>query len=218
MSALPHQKIIQSTSVQILKPAGFKQKGRSRLWLRDFGWFVNFIELTPHKWDRGTHFVTGISWLWYPRTYWTFDVTLHRSGLDEFIKYDDDESFQSALTEDLTRLIEMLRDPIAKCQNFDGALSLAANYSNGTCWENFNLSILTALSGETQTAHALLRDILQNYSENYDWQRERADYVAALMPQLECTDSLHRFLNDKIRESRELKKMESLPDYKLPVM
>jgi hypothetical protein len=39
----------------VLTPLGLTQRGRSRLWLDDHGWWLIVVEFQPSAWSRGSH-------------------------------------------------------------------------------------------------------------------------------------------------------------------
>ena len=49
-----HSKIINKTAKKIFGVYGIKQKGQSRIWLDDNGWFTTVIEFQPFRGRQGT--------------------------------------------------------------------------------------------------------------------------------------------------------------------
>jgi hypothetical protein len=45
---------------------GLTQKGRSRTWLDDHGWWVGVVEFQPSSWSKGSYLNVGVCWLWHP--------------------------------------------------------------------------------------------------------------------------------------------------------
>lgn len=70
-----HSKILAAKTREVLRPAGIIQKGRSRFWYDDKSWYSICIEFVPSKYERGTSLHVGITWLWYPKPYWSYDIT-----------------------------------------------------------------------------------------------------------------------------------------------
>jgi hypothetical protein len=83
LSVLPfksYQKIISKTTREVLRPAGLSQKGTSRFWYLDCGWYACFAEFQPFSGRQGRTLNFGLSWLWYPKEHWTFDVSNRVEG------------------------------------------------------------------------------------------------------------------------------------------
>jgi hypothetical protein len=55
----PHNRLIVREADAALKPLGLQQKGRSRSWIGDYGFWVIIVEFQFHKWDPGTFINVG---------------------------------------------------------------------------------------------------------------------------------------------------------------
>lgn len=55
MAMEPHTRLPTATAREYLRPLGLVQKGRSRTWLDDHGWFVTGVEFQPSGWSKGTY-------------------------------------------------------------------------------------------------------------------------------------------------------------------
>lgn len=64
MAVREADKLIISAARDILKPMGLFQKGRSRIWIDDNGWFLTVVEFQPSAWSKGAYLNVGISFLW----------------------------------------------------------------------------------------------------------------------------------------------------------
>jgi hypothetical protein len=82
---------------------GIVQKGRSRTWYDDQGWWVGLIEFQPSSWSRGSYLNVGVQWLWDTR--WKSlsafmyggengrDTRLRLPSGGEFIEFESDAQF-----------------------------------------------------------------------------------------------------------------------------
>jgi hypothetical protein len=43
---------------------GLTQRGRSRTWIDDHGWWLGLVEFQPSSWSRGSYLNVGAMWLW----------------------------------------------------------------------------------------------------------------------------------------------------------
>ena len=59
-----HSKTIKQVCKEILIPLGVFQKGSSRLYLDDNGYFFTVVEFQPSSWDKGTYLNIGLTFLW----------------------------------------------------------------------------------------------------------------------------------------------------------
>lgn len=91
----PHTKLLNAAAREVLGPLGLAQKGRSRTWLDDRGWWLGVVEFQPSSWSRGSYLNVGVNWLWEPKTHLSFDfgVPGSVSGQGQFVQYLDDEQF-----------------------------------------------------------------------------------------------------------------------------
>src|SRR5256885_11111558 len=55
----PHSKLITAAAREILRPLGLFQKGRSRVWLDDQGWWLGVVEFQPSDWSKGSYLNVG---------------------------------------------------------------------------------------------------------------------------------------------------------------
>ena len=59
-----HSRLLRVAARNVLQPIGMVQKGRSRIWLQDHGWWVCIVEFQPSSWSRGSRLNVGCLWLW----------------------------------------------------------------------------------------------------------------------------------------------------------
>jgi hypothetical protein len=90
----PHTKLLNAAARDVLRPLGITQKGRSRTWLDDRGWWLGVIEFQPSDWARGSYLNVGVNWLWDPKDYLSCDVGGRVDGLGHgVVRYESDEQF-----------------------------------------------------------------------------------------------------------------------------
>jgi hypothetical protein len=61
----PHTRLLTAAARGILRPLGLRQKGRSRTWLDDRGWWVGVVEFQSSSWSKGRYLNVGGMWLWH---------------------------------------------------------------------------------------------------------------------------------------------------------
>ncbi len=93
-----HNKIIRYVCKDILLPAGIFQKGTSRVYFDDNGYFLTMIEFQPSSWSCGTYLNIGLSFLWNERDYFAYDFTpfIGARAMD-YVACQNDEQFERAV-------------------------------------------------------------------------------------------------------------------------
>ena len=99
----PHNKLLILAAREVLRPLGLVQRGRSRTWIDDHGWWLGVVEFQPSSWSRGSYLNVGVNWLWNPKDYLSFDdevtgenhhtARVHLPGDVEYFEYESDEQF-----------------------------------------------------------------------------------------------------------------------------
>lgn len=64
MAVREADKLIIRAARDVLKPMGLFQKGTSRIWIDDNGWFLILVEFQPSSWSQGAYLNVAISFLW----------------------------------------------------------------------------------------------------------------------------------------------------------
>lgn len=146
-----HDKIIKKAAKQVLVPLGMFQKGQSRCWLDDNGWFIIQVEFQPSAWSKGAYLNVGISFLWEKsdalNDTLSFDIGYRET---EHIEYNDDEDdfYKKMLT-----LSIYAKEKVQYYRNFNNIeyckhqLESIANDTN-SLWNNWNMAMFCFLIGE----------------------------------------------------------------------
>ena len=98
-----HDKIIKDSAKRILGPHGMIQRGSTRKWLDDNGWFFTLIEFQPSHLEKGCFFNVGLHFLWNMSDYFIFsfyeDSTnrINENGRDVFLAYENDGQFMEKM-------------------------------------------------------------------------------------------------------------------------
>lgn len=200
-----HQKIIHRTTREVLRPAGLIQKGTSRLWYLDCGWYACFAEFQPFKGRQGTTLNFGISWLWYPKEYWTFDIY---NRLGEFVEYEEDESFRASVLALSNHVVEYCTQTHAAIRTPEDAYALVENHKKKTDWHAFNLAILAGLAGKTDTSRSLF-DLALLPQAKIAWKIELNEVISILKSELSDRQTFKRCIDARIKEARTLLKLPS---------
>ena len=91
--------IIKQLCKDILLPLGVFQKGTSRLYIDDNGYFFTVVEFQPSAHAKGTYLNVALHFLWNERDYISFDFPFGANiRVKNFIEYQNDEQFTHEVT------------------------------------------------------------------------------------------------------------------------
>ena len=92
-------RIIKEVCKGILLPLGVFQKGTSRIYIDDNGYFFTVIEFQPSAYAKGTHLNVALCFLWNQQDYISFDFPFGADiRVKNFIEYQNDEQFTCEVT------------------------------------------------------------------------------------------------------------------------
>ena len=91
--------IIKQLCKDTLLPLGVFQKGTSRIYIDDNGYFFTVIEFQPSGVAKGTYLNIALHFLWNERDYFSFDVPFGADiRVKNFVEYQNDEQFTREVT------------------------------------------------------------------------------------------------------------------------
>ncbi|MEH1130815.1 hypothetical protein [Micromonospora sp. CPCC 206061] len=208
-----------------LRSLGLRQKGRSRLWFDDHGWWLVVVEFQPGR-GPGTYLNVGAMWLWAERDYWAFDEGCR-------VYWRDDGSFTSAPRPgeqgwqqhvDFVSVEQFARDvaPVATVAagcvaelrtQFPDPAAVAermttspARPGNTPLWRMFHGGVAAALSGDAVTGDRCLAEVMS--TEMFaNWQHSLAVQAADLRSLLGEPLELHGYVLETIRRTRHMLKL-----------
>lgn len=202
-----HSKLINKAAIEILKPIGLVRKGQSRIWLDDNGWWLTMIEFQPSSWSKGTYLNVGISWLWYPKEYMTFDIGYRES---EFVEFKDEDTF-------LIKAIGLAEKAKKKVLTYRHSMSspeLAKEFvltntvgDEHNIWACLNKGIACLHASDIPNAKTHLENVIR-CSDDRDWAISVKDFTQSLLS-LKPKEQLLA-LQDAIMQSRKLKKLPEI--------
>ncbi|RWI72151.1 hypothetical protein [Mesorhizobium sp.] len=150
-----HDRLIADVAKAILVPIGFQQKGRSRVWLLDHGWWLTVVEFQPSAWAKGSGLNVAAHWLWIDQAHLSFDYFEYS---EKFIEYASDAQFEP----EVTRLAQAAAREANRLQQIFTSIEAAATVlaaeeralpdtAQGS-WSAYNAGMAMALSGQTDDA------------------------------------------------------------------
>ena len=100
MGIEPHNQIIKQLCKDTLLPLGVFQKGTSRIYIDDNGYFFTVIEFQPSGFAKGPYLNIALHFLWSERDYFSFDFPFGADiRVKNFVEYQNDEQFTHEVTE-----------------------------------------------------------------------------------------------------------------------
>jgi hypothetical protein len=208
-----HSKIITAVAGQVLKPMGVRQKGRSRSWFDDRGWYATAIEFQPSGWSKGTYLNVGVHWLWYPQDHWTFDLG-HRKH--EFVAFRSAAQFEPAVR----AIAQLAASEVVESRTGLGSLSEARAWVRQRSnmddeWQCLHCGIVAALAGATCEAREAIEAAFDP-APAFDWIQERNAYIKELQRRIDDSQVLRAWIEGKIRECRASLRLPDSPEPRLP--
>lgn len=160
-----HDKVIKKVAKEILAPLGMFQKGQSRCWLDDNGWYIIQVEFQPSAWSKGACLNVGISFLWEKSEALSdtlsFDYGYRENKHVEFNGNEDD--FYSEMLELSTYAKEKVLyyrkfSDISVCKT---QLETIADVKN-SLWDNWNMAMFCFLINDIDCGKNYLKRIIES--------------------------------------------------------
>ncbi len=167
MSSDPTNDILKSAAREVLRPLGLIQKGRSRTWYDDRGWWLTVVEFQPSGFGKASYLNVGTCWLWRaePRSYTSFDLGYRIPGAGGSLESEPQwhgvvqELVRQAVAE-VQRYRELLPDlaaaarecvqneelRVADLRERDGHLEVPAG------WPTWDAAVASGLAGDIERA------------------------------------------------------------------
>jgi len=208
LSTPPHTKIVNKVARQALKPVGVKQKGRSRIWLDDNGWWITVVEFQPSARAQGTFLNVGVNFQWYPKDHLSFDIGYREAG---FIEYESDEQFETEaleLAEQAKTKVLELREKMSDPQSAKQWVIASYRDHQPTLWSVFHQGMSCVLAHETDAAIVYFNQVISDPHDT-KWALELKQFTAELVALIESGEETFKFIDEIVNESRQLKKLDS---------
>lgn len=157
MAAGVHARIITSAARAALRPLGLQQKGRSRTWIDDHGWWLVNIEFQPSSWRTGCYLNIGEQHLWCERDHLVFERHERPAGGTAFVEFTGDEA---AFDEAMTGLAKLAVAAVLARREEHGDGHEALRYVAETA-DDFNAGVALGLLGDARAAAARLDGAIQ---------------------------------------------------------
>ena len=209
-TSLIHSKIIAQAAKETLSPLGVFQKGRSRTWIDDRGWWIVVIEFQRSSWRRGSYLNVGAMWLWHEKDYLSFDVG---SRIARFVTYSDERQF----TPEAVKLAALAREETLKLRRQFASVSDAARYlpkrarKHGNPWTELAAAIALGYVGKPSQSRSFFESI-EHRKADYAWEEQLLATARTLAQTLGQPMAFRRKVEDTIWRTRKLLKLPERTD------
>lgn len=201
MTMNTHDKIIKKAAAEVLVPLGVFQKGQSRTWIDDNGWFLTIIEFKPSDWGKGVHLHVGVHYLWNNGDTLSMDYSSNDSRSVDYTGSDD------KFSADMMELAAFAKDKVLYYRSFADiifARNMIVKNDAVYPWSTWDKMMVCFLISDVGRGRNFYNSAVAETKDDYrDWAQEiheRATHRIA--PILSNHDSLKKYVLFSIRDSR----------------
>ncbi|WP_341919429.1 hypothetical protein [Hydrocarboniphaga effusa] len=210
MEATEHSALITASARAALRPIGCTQKGRSRTWLDDHGWWVAVIEFQPSAWARGSYLNVGVCWLWSMKGFLSFDDGYRVEDFREFTGADD---FAHAASQ----LAERAKEETLKLRSRFTSIEATATYLGSKeardidIWAHFHAGVSAGLAGWPDRARERLEAALGAAERDAEWVHALKRHCVSLLRAVDDTEAFRHQVRDNVARERQSLKLKPWP-------
>ena len=202
-----HNKVLKAVAKEVLAPLGLVQKGRSRTWLDDRGWYLIVVDFMPSGWSKGSYLNVAATWLWHPtKDYISFDY-MHVAPQEWESADQDWPRAVRRLAVLAERRVLALRTELFDLPAAAEVLRRDARGKPG--WPAFNAAIALGLVGRARDAQRLARAVLESDDDRAWWLDAQAR-MRELSELLLDTTAFRRRIAANITDARALLKLPAI--------
>jgi hypothetical protein len=202
-----HSLLITRAARRNLRPLGLFQKGRSRTWLADQGWWLAVVEFQPSGWSKGSYLNVACMWLWNVKNYISFDFG---DRVEKFWRFESEDQFapvadmlSQRAAEEVTRLRTLFPTVLAASDHF------LQNPPVQSFWLEYNAAVAHGLVGRAREGVALLHKP-RSWDFSIDRDRRTAEDVRMLAGLIEDRIQFRERIEARIHEMRSVFKLPRL--------
>ena len=176
---------------------GMFQKGRSRTWLDDHGWWICVVEFQPSDWSRGSYLNVGCMWLWKEKDYMSFD---EGNRVEPFTRFQEESQFEI----EAARLTRRAADEVQRYRLlFPTVRSVCEFYlqrppTNAGNWTTFHAGVACAMAGKPVEARRFFEAFLDFHGELSAWLVRQLADAQQLNTLAADTDSFRRLIASRV--------------------
>ncbi len=195
-TTIDHNQLLKKIAKERLQSFGIVQRGQSRMFLCDQGWYTILIEFQPSSHSKGTYVNIGVDFHFYPRDYVTFSFSHRQTNFKEFKNPQQFEKLMHALCTVILKKVQMLTTIFQSPCTAVYALHKRNNQGD----DLYTMVILYGILSDHDSAKRLLITLKKN-------QPEFADNCNEVIAWLDDPKTFLSNLNQRINQTRQLKKL-----------
>ncbi|MEU8472771.1 hypothetical protein AB0F30_33660 [Streptomyces sp. NPDC029006] len=154
----PASRLITAAARDVLRPLGLQQRGRSRTWIDDHGWWLGVVEFQPGR-SEGSYLNVGVMWLWDDRDHLAFHVGGREHGHEQFVNPDQFTIAAHDLAREAADLVTANRARFVDLPAVARFLT-SQNPQPGHFWDNYHAGVAAGLIGDVSTARQRFAQVL----------------------------------------------------------
>jgi len=209
-----HDRIICDVAKSILAPAGLFQKGRSRIWLEDNGYYLTVVEFQPSGYSRGSFLNVAVCFLWEHTE--ALNSSLHYDICDrvrvsgrQFADFT--EGKEDVFREHMEQYAKAALEMVIQYRDFRNPAVADRQLANikDSLWAFYDRAMLAFLSGKAAAGrkhmHAYIDRLrtATNGIEPPDWHNEFTEYCEQhILPRTESSEEARRMVLEMITRRR----------------
>ncbi|MFB6710164.1 hypothetical protein ACFCW6_36360 [Streptomyces sp. NPDC056333] len=196
----PASRLVTTTARKRLRPLGLRQKGRSRLWIDDQGWWIGLVDFFSPQWRQGSGLTVGVMWLWHDVGHVAFDVHESVKGSQEYRTEQQFAAVMEELVQDAERRVGEFRDRFADLDAVARSL-LSQPVRRDDLWGNFHAGVAAGLVGSVSEAHKRFSAVLAE-DPFADWIRETQRTAQYLLDVADDAAAVRAWASDAVLSCR----------------
>lgn len=196
-------KIITHRAKEDLASKGFRQKGHSRLWLKDEGLWLFLVEFQPTSRELGTFLNLSVMWLWNDKEYFSFDLGIGEFGarVSDFHRYVSDEQFDGVLSKLTARTLTEYFTIKEKLKTLKDIVYLFKNSQRKTIWDYMNAASAYALAQEEELARDEFKAVI-SFPAKVPYEIQLHERARSCLKLMESPEKLTREVLQTIQKMR----------------
>ena len=155
-----HNRIIAAAAKTELRPLGFKRQGRSRLWLLDYGHWLNIVGFVPSRWSITVTLENAAHWIWSGHGFMSLDYIVR----GRYTEFETEEHFSNALEHIARDAASGALEIEKRFSSFEKIAEFAIdeardNERMAPSWWGYKAGIAAGILGDMNLAERFLRGI-----------------------------------------------------------
>lgn len=205
----PHSRLVAQAAKEVLSPLGVFQRGRSRTWLDDHGFWLTVVEFQPSSWSKGSYLNAGVMWLWTEQDHFFFDVGYR---VEQFLRYESEAQFLP----EARRLALAARERVLEFRDKFPSIAAAAQFlttraeTSHDSWHLFDAGVAAGYLGNSDEALGCFAKLIEKQPE-YDWQKTLQAKVQQLTELINDPPIFKMRIEEAVRNTRNLLKLPARP-------